>query len=159
MTSRSAQRPPSSEPAEEAAREASIPRPGSAAPDGREFDARTPLERILPELLRRGLEAGRGPLERVSESIFPRDIASQFVTQLGDLRSGMVKAVALEVGRFLREADIASEVRKVLTGLDVEAQVRLRFKERENGSLKPELDIELGGDDKARGGERRKPRS
>jgi hypothetical protein len=146
-TSRPAQRPPPSDP------------PGDApASDARstDYDLRTPLERILPELLRRGLEASRGPFEKVSESIFPKDIASQIVSQLGDLRSGVVKAVALEVGRFLREADIASEVRKVLTGLDVEAQVRLRFKAREDGTFKPEIDIEFG-DDKTRA-DRRKAR-
>ena len=107
-------------------------------------DERLPLERILPDLIRRGLEAGKGPLGRVSESLFPRDIAASVVSQLGDIRTGVVKAVAQEVGRFLRDADIASEVRKVLTGLDVEAQVRLRFKAREDGSLKPSLDIKLG---------------
>lgn len=105
---------------------------------------RPPLERTLADLIRRGLEAGKGPLGRVSESFFPRDIASSVVSQLGDIRSGVVKAVAQEVGRFLREADIASEVRKVLTGLDVEAQVRLRFKARDDGTLKPSLDVKLG---------------
>ncbi|MFI5307046.1 MAG: hypothetical protein ACHQ53_06835 [Polyangiales bacterium] len=129
----------------------------SQPPEGHgDYDARTPMERILPELLRRGLEAGRGPLERVSESIFPKDIAAQVVSQLGDMRSGLVKAVAQEVGRFLREADIASEVRKVLVGLDIEAQVKLRFKAREDGKLKPELEVDLGNPEAP--GERRKRR-
>ena len=117
------------------------------------------LERILPELLRRGFEAGRVPLERVSESIFPKDIASHLVSQLGDIRSGVVKAVAQEVGRFLREADIASEVRKVLTGLDMEATVKLRFSARDGGAIKPQVELKLDGDgdgdDKPRAGERR----
>jgi hypothetical protein len=108
------------------------------------------IDRILPELIRRGLEAGG----KVGESFFPKDIASHLVGGLGDIKSGIVKAVAQEVGRFLREADIASEVRKVLTGLDVEAQVRLRFSEREDGMVKPELDIDLGSDKK-----KRKPQS
>jgi hypothetical protein len=82
----------------------------------------------------------------VSESFFPRDIAATVVAQLGDIRSGVVKAVAQEVGRFLREADIASEVRKVLTGMDVEASVRLRFTAREDGTLKPNVDVKLGED-------------
>lgn len=107
-------------------------------------DERPPLERTLTDLIRRGLEAGRGPFGRVSESFFPRDIAASVVSQLGDIRSGVVKAVAQEVGRFLREADIASEVRKVLVGLDVEATVRLRFKAREDGTIKPNLEVKLG---------------
>jgi len=140
MPSRPSQRPPSSEPAQG--------EPSSLPGDGADElnEDRPPLERILPDLIRRGLEAGRGPLGRVSESFFPRDIAASVVSQLGDIRSGVVKAVAQEVGRFLREADIASEVRKVLTGLDIEAQVRLRFKAREDGTLKPSLDVKLGED-------------
>jgi hypothetical protein len=110
-------------------------------------DTRTTFERILPELIRRGLEAGRGPFEKVSESIFPKDIASQLASQLAsqfvDVRSGVVKAVAQEVGRFLREADIASEVRKVLTGMTIEAKVQLRFNQREDGSLSPKVDVTL----------------
>jgi hypothetical protein len=104
------------------------------------------LDRILPELIRRGFEAGRVPLERVSESIFPKDIASHLVSQLGDIRSGVVKAVAQEVGRFLREADIASEVRKVLTGLDMEATVKLRFTARDGGAIKPKIELKIDGD-------------
>jgi hypothetical protein len=120
--------------------------PRGAEEDDEYGDERPPLERILPDLIRRGLEAGRGPFGRVSESFFPRDIAATVVAQLGDIRSGVVKAVAQEVGRFLREADIASEVRKVLTGMDVEASVRLRFKANDDGTLKPSVDVKLGDD-------------
>jgi hypothetical protein len=136
--------------------------PPSDAEEGEESRAdaegRPGLERILPELIRKGFEAGRVPLERVSESIFPKDIASHLVSQLGDIRSGVVKAVAQEVGRFLREADIASEVRKVLTGLDMEATVKLRFSARDGGTIKPEVQLKVDGetDDKPRANERRK---
>jgi hypothetical protein len=132
------------------------PRPEPRHDHDTQHDTRPTFERILPELIRRGFEAGRGPLEKVSESIFPKDIAAQIVSQLGDVRSGVVKAVAQEVGRFLREADIAAEVRKVLTGLTVEAKVQLRFNQREDGSLSPKLDISL--EDSAERTERKKPR-
>ena len=115
---------------------------GDEPPHGSD-DPRPTIDRILPELIRRGLEVGR---EKVSESI-PRELAAQVVSQLGDVRSGVVKAVAQEVGRFLREADIASEIRKVLTGLNVEAQVRFGFTAREDGTMKPvkpEVDVSLG---------------
>jgi hypothetical protein len=117
---------------------------------GESQDQRPGIDRILPELIRRGLEVGR---EKVSESI-PRELASQIVSQLGDVRSGVVKAVAQEVGRFLREADIASEIRKVLTGLNVEAQVRFGFTTRDDGTVKPDLDVSLGSSDAERERER-----
>lgn len=108
-----------------------------------EYDIKSSFERILPDLIRRGFEVGRGPLEKVSESLFPKDIAAGLVGQLGDIRTGIAKAVAQEVGRFLHNADIASEIRKVLTGLDIEAQVRLRFKAREDGSDATNVKVEI----------------
>jgi hypothetical protein len=168
MTSRSAQQPPASDPLESDALEPPDERPVSAddqrtretsgherpayekSHERPEHDLRSSLERMLPELIRRGFEVSRGPLEKVSESLFPRDIAALLSGQLGDIRSTVVKAVAHEVGRFLREADIATELRKVLTGLDIDAHVRLRFKAREDGSLEPKVDISLGGSDEER---------
>jgi hypothetical protein len=136
VSGRPSNRPPSAEgPAGDE------PPPSHEAHDPR--PSRT-IDGILPELIRRGLEVGR---EKVSESI-PRELAAQVVAQLGDVRSGVVKAVAQEVGRFLREADIASEIRKVLTGLNVEAKVRLGFSARDDGTvkIKPEVDVKLGED-------------
>jgi len=164
MTSRSAPPPKTASPNSDDP----LDDPEASAEDARPHeqraahDTRPGLDRILPELIRRGLkglEAGRVPLEKVSESIFPKDLAAQVVSQLGDVRNGIVKAVAVEVGRFLREADIASELRKVLQGLDIEAQVKLRFKAHEDGSLTPEISVETGGDASARQHERKKPRA
>jgi len=77
----------------------------------------------------------------MSESI-PRELAAQLASQLGDVRSGIVKAVAQEVGRFLREADIASELRKVLSGLNIEAKVSLGFTTRDDGTLKTKTEVD-----------------
>jgi hypothetical protein len=145
MTTRSSQQPPPPDPLHDDPLDGDEPEDDFAYERGARDEGRT-LDRILPELIRRGIEAGG----KVGESFFPKDIASHVVGGLGDIKSGIVKAVAQEVGRFLREADIASEVRKVLIGLDVEAQVRLRFKEHEDGALKPEVNIDLGGDKKKR---------
>lgn len=163
MSSRSSQRPgaprsqrsgPRSQPPpEEAPEYADDPLDPEDERFAREYDDRPSLEGILPELIRRGLEVGRGPLGKVSESFVPKEIAQSVVSQIGDARSGIVKAVAQEVGRFLREADIASEVRKVLVGLDVEAQVKLRFNQREDGTLDPELSVETGPTDEEDEGE------
>jgi hypothetical protein len=100
-------------------------------------ETRSPLD-LVPEILRRGLSAGRD----VSESLFPRELASNLAAQLVDARHGLVTAIATEVGRFLRQADIASEMRKVLAGLNVEAKIQLRFSEDPSGKLKSQIEIE-----------------
>jgi hypothetical protein len=121
-------------------------------------DARRTLERLLSELIRKGFEAGRVPLEKVSESFFSRDLASHLVGGLGDIRSAIVRAVAQEVGRFLREADIASELRRVLNGVDIEASVRVGFKVNDQGVLKPDVNVgvELGASAKEAAQRRRR---
>jgi hypothetical protein len=126
--------------------------------EARDHDARKTLERLLSELIRKGFEAGRVPLEKVSESFFPRDIAAHVVGGLGDIRSAIVRAVAQEVGRFLREADFASELRRVLNGVDIEASVRVGFKVNEQGSLKSDVDVgvDVGGAAKAASERRRR---
>ena len=100
-------------------------------------EPRSPLD-LVPEILRRGLSAGRD----VSESLFPRELASNLAAQLVDARHGLVTAIATEVGRFLRQADIASEMRKVLAGLHVEAKIQLRFSEDPNGKLTSQVEVE-----------------
>jgi hypothetical protein len=92
----------------------------------------------LTELLKRGLSAGQA----VSESLFPRELASSIASQLVDARHGLVTAIASEVGRFLRQADIASEMRKVLAGLNVEAKIQLRFSEDEQGKIRSDVKVE-----------------
>ncbi|HKU37003.1 MAG TPA: hypothetical protein VJR89_02615 [Polyangiales bacterium] len=122
---------PGSEPAPDAG---SIPPPN---PTREAREPRSPLD-LVPEILRRGLSAGRD----VSESLFPRELASNLASQLVDARHGLVTAIATEVGRFLRQADIASEMRKVLAGLNIEAKIQLRFSEDESGKLKPQVEVE-----------------
>lgn len=100
-------------------------------------DTRLPLA----EILRRGLSVGRD----VSESLIPRELASSLAAQLVDARHGLVNAIAVEVGRFLRQADIASEMRKVLAGLNVEAKIHLRFSEDQTGKLESKVEVERGG--------------
>jgi hypothetical protein len=115
----------------------SEPAPPAAEPAPREpppRDTRLPLT----EILKRGLSAGRD----VSESLFPRELASNLASQLVDARHGLVNAIAVEVGRFLRQADIASEMRKVLAGLNIEAKIQLRFSEDEQGKLQSQFDAE-----------------
>lgn len=131
---------PADEPESTSPRETAHPRE-TARPRGEdtEPDLRGSFERILPELLRRGLSVGR---ERVGEGSLPRELTNSLISHMGDIRAGIVKAVGQEVGRFLREADIASEIRKVMAGIDVEASVRLRFNERKDGALQTELEVE-----------------
>jgi len=105
--------------------------------DEQSRDYRSPLERLIPELVRRGIEAGRGTLKQtdealrnVSDSAFAKELVSHFFAQFGDIRQILSRSVAKEIGRVLEEQDIATEVRKVLKGMTVEATFKISFPEQ-----------------------------
>jgi len=95
---------------------------------------RSALERLAADLLKKGFEAGRDTLRQtderlknVGESVFTREMAHYFASQMGDIRNAITKSIAGEIGRFLREADLAAEIRRALSGMKVEANLRLTF--------------------------------
>lgn len=117
--------------------------------DEQSRDSRSPLERLIPELVRRGIEAGRGTLKQtdealrnVSDSAFAKELVSHFFAQFGDIRQILSRSVAKEIGRVLEEQDIATEVRKVLKGMSVEATFKIDFPEQRAEDEKEEKDVE-----------------
>lgn len=119
--------------------------PDSEPPDA--AGLRASLERLIPELVRRGVEAGRGTLHRtetlrgaLGDTRLPRELAGYIAGQLDEARSGVVRGVSSEVRRFLRDADLGHELAKVLTSLSFEIKAQVRFVPNEEGySLRPRV--------------------
>ena len=95
---------------------------------------RATLEKVLPELLKRGVEAGRDTLQRsetlrqvVGEGRASREWATLLAAHMDEAKSGMVRAIAAEFGRFLREAELGAEIAKVLSNLSLEIKAEVRF--------------------------------
>lgn len=122
---------------------ASVPPAAPVDPNDPTAERKSTVERVVSDLLRRGFEAGLGTLKHTDEALrgTPKDVATFVISQLGDARSGLVRAVASEVGTFLREADIASEVKKMLSGMSVEVKGTVSFIPAETGELKPSLKV------------------
>ena len=103
--------------------------------DGSADYARTPVERIVTEMLKRGLEAGRDRFKQtdgalrgnLGDSVFAREVAGYISSQFGDVRQTLLKSVATEVGRYLRDPNFAAEMRKSLAGMTVKATVKFEF--------------------------------
>lgn len=121
----------------------SAPPPSPSDPNELGADRKSTVERVVSDLLRRGLEAGLGTLKQTDEALrtTPKEVASFMISQLGDARSGLVRAVASEVGSFLREADIASEIKKMLSGMSVEVKGTVSFIPAEDGEIKPKVKV------------------
>ncbi|HTQ06557.1 MAG TPA: hypothetical protein VMI54_22010 [Polyangiaceae bacterium] len=102
--------------------------------DESEVDRRG-LERLIPVLVKRVLEAG---LERLSEGPdsvrrvvgdlrLPREALSSILSQIDETKTGLYRVVAKEVRDFLEQTSFAEEITRALTTLSFEIRTEVRF--------------------------------
>jgi hypothetical protein len=106
------------------------------APDSDDRDReQRRLERLIPELVKRLLEAGyeklaEGPenvRQLVSELKLPKEALSLLFAQLDETKNGLYRAVAREVRDFLDHSNLAEELARALTALSFEIKTEVRF--------------------------------
>lgn len=107
------------------------------------------LERIVPEVVRRTVEAGLGTLSRadrgrlrgmVNDLKVPRDVARYFLAQIDDTKNALLRVFAREVREFLEHTDLAEDMRKVLTSISLEISTRVSFVPNESGGgVRPDV--------------------
>jgi hypothetical protein len=93
------------------------------------------LERLMPELIKRLLEAGFEKLAEapenarhlVNEMRLPKEILSLLLAQLDETKTGLYRVVARETRDFLEHTNLAEEVARVLTTLSFEVKTEVRF--------------------------------
>lgn len=103
-------------------------------PEEKERERRR-LERILPELIKRIVEAGyekitEGPenvREFVREMKLPKEALALILAQLDETKNGLYRVVAKEIRDFLEQTNFAEELAKVLTMLSFEIKTEVRF--------------------------------
>jgi hypothetical protein len=109
---------------------------------------RSRLERLLPELIKRALEAGLGKLSEgpenvrnlVSELKLPKEALHLILSQLDETKNGLYRAVAREIRDFLEHTNLADELAKVLTTLTFEIKTEVRFLPNEaKGGAHPDV--------------------
>jgi hypothetical protein len=106
------------------------------------------LERIIPDLVKRMLEAG---LERLSEGPdsvrrvvgdlrLPREALGSILSQIDETKTGIYRVVAKEVRDFLEQTSFAEEITRALTALSFEIRTEVRFIPNEaRGRPSPEV--------------------
>ena len=102
--------------------------------DDPEVDRR-PLERIVPEIVKRIIEAG---LEKISEGPenvrkvmadlkLPKEALGAIFGQLDETKSGIYRVVAREVREVLERTNFADELTRALTAVSFEIRTSVRF--------------------------------
>ena len=119
---------------------------GAEAPD-EPVDRRKRIEKLLPELVKKILEAGvsrsgdalRGVGGMVSDMKLPKEIAGYIFEQIDETKNGMLRIVAKEFRDFLEHTELAEELRKVLTSLSFEVKTEIRFIPNDSAVVRPEV--------------------
>ena len=102
--------------------------------DDVDFERRK-LERLVPEIVKRVLEAGFEKLTEGPENMrramgelrLPKEAIGAVMSQLDDTKSGLYRIVAKEVRDFLEQTNFADELTRALTSLSFEVRTEVRF--------------------------------
>lgn len=100
-----------------------------------DVDGERPAERLVPELIKRIIEAGVDRLSEGPENVrrvvsdlkLPREVLSAVLSQLDETKSGLYRVVAREVRDILKDTSLADELAKALTSLSFEIRTTVRF--------------------------------
>jgi hypothetical protein len=105
----------------------------------REDGKRRRLEGVIPDILKRAVEAGVSQAQHAPENIktfigdlkVPKDIASYIFSQVDETKNGLFRVVAKEMRDFLEHTNIAGEMQKLLTTVQFEVNTTIRFRPNE----------------------------
>jgi hypothetical protein len=108
----------------------------------REDGKRRRLEGVIPEILKRAVEAGVNQAQHAPENFktfigdlkLPKDIASYLFAQVDETKNGLFRVVAKEMRDFLEHTNIAGEMQKLLTTVQFEVNTTIRFRPNEPSS-------------------------
>jgi hypothetical protein len=94
------------------------------------------LENLVPDILRRGAEAGEagegdedaeGFRARLSDRKLPREAVSFILGQVDTTKREFLRILSREIRLFLQDMDLGGEMAKILTSLSFEVRMEVRF--------------------------------
>jgi hypothetical protein len=107
------------------------------------------LERIIPEIIKRIVEAGYEKISEGPENVrkvardlkLPKEALGVIFGQLEETKNGLYRAVAREVRDFLENTNLSEELTRALTSLSFEIKTEVRFVPNESRSRPPVPDV------------------
>lgn len=104
-------------------------------------------KRVLPELIRKVVEAGlerlaekpEGVRQRLGDLKLPKDALAALLTQIDEGKSGLYRAVAKELRDFLENTNFTEEFVRALTMLSFEIKTEIRLIPNDAGKARPQV--------------------
>ncbi len=114
---------------------------------GEESRLRERLEKLLPDVVRRAINAGSSAINSsedvvrrlVSEFNLPREVAAYLMVQASASKDEVLRIIGSEVRRFLETVNLSGELQKLLTSLSFEIKTEIRFIPNDQALVKPEI--------------------
>jgi hypothetical protein len=114
---------------------------------GDELRLRERLEKLLPDVVRRAINAGTtafsstedGIRRLVSEFNLPRDVAAYLVMQASASKDEVLRIIGSELRHFLETVNLSGELQKLLTSLSFEIKTEIRFIPNSESVVKPSI--------------------
>jgi hypothetical protein len=105
-----------------------------SSPPDHDPDGRPPVERLIPELLKRVIESGTKNLsaetirQLVGELKLPKDALHYTFNQLDETKNGVYRIIGKEVRDLLERTNLGDEIANALSMLALEIKMEVRFK-------------------------------
>ncbi len=139
---------------------------GAEEPGGEERFRRLFSEKLMPEILRRGVESGmdtflrsdRGVRKAISDLKLRRELTNYFFHQVDETKNAALRVIAREVREFLENTDLDEALRSVLTSLAFEIRTEVRFVPAD-GTVKPQVTSAVARTSKAKGKGKKKKKA
>jgi|APMed6443717190_1056831.scaffolds.fasta_scaffold02171_2 hypothetical protein len=120
----------------------------------REAVRRRFAERLLPELIKRVVDAGVVKLSEQPENLrhfvqelrVPKEMGNYLLAQIDETKNGLYRVVAGEIRDFLEHTNVADELTRALTKLSFEIKTEIRFVPNDSSERlfpKPEVQSEV----------------
>lgn len=95
----------------------------------------------VPDFVRRAFENTMGSV--ASTQSVSREAIQSILSTTDRTRRELVRLIASEVGDFFRHTDVASEITKILTSVEADVRLSVRFKPAEGGGVEPQVEAKL----------------
>lgn len=94
----------------------------------------------VPDFVRRAFENTMGSM--ASTQSVSREAIQSLLSTTDRTRRELVRLIASEVGDFFRHTDVASEIAKILTSVEANVHLSVKFRKTDDGGVEPEVKTE-----------------